>query len=590
MHIPHGDPLLVHKMMLHEVRCQQIFEMGRFLFDVEGIQLGFGETEYILICGLKVGPYVDLLHDEKVQSNSNLRARLFPEISDARLRLKNLEDLIMSPNYLALQDEDDVMLIQLVFMLKGLHGRDVKTGIPAAVYKLADNIDDWNRFAWSTYLWKYTSRMMREMFKKIEEFREFKEANPELKKVHKYTVPGFMLPFKIWILETFPEATKFYIRTPTELPRMRVWRSKTPLNWVQCCRIMNVSVPNNEPINVEANPEELMLPFYVRYVNWTLNPVESPPRQHSPVRNSPPPVSSPARRRMYKSEIQTSSTESATNASSSQHLETETSYMSHDTSRLEKKKKTSTKALVKRLLGVVADLSSKVDRVLQKKDEPDTNFEPDRRFREEEEMMNEEEEDTHFDYDNIGSHGLDGEFESTPTHVEPSLDVGEHHTKEMTPIVRPQRKRGVPWYQRTPFTVVLFPINVPHAHWFLAVLHLDIWKVHIYDSTRCMNYFTTYLTGGEFKSFGDSIIEELDGIDYWKDFPDGHKENAVVEFIDIVDAPQQEYIANRGDCGVFVSMYMEMIASGVPVKSDKSCRDARFLYRNRMTNIIWDTK
>ncbi|CAH1445497.1 unnamed protein product [Lactuca virosa] len=115
---------------------------------------------------------------------------------------------------------------------------------------------------------------------------------------------------------------------------------------------------------------------------------------------------------MYKSEIETSSTESATNASSSQHLEIETSYMSNDTSRLVKKKKTSTKALVKRLLGVVADLSSKVDRILQKKDEPDKNVEPDRGFREEEEveeeeeMINEEEEekyyqDTHFDYDDI---------------------------------------------------------------------------------------------------------------------------------------------------------------------------------------------
>ncbi|CAI9262401.1 unnamed protein product [Lactuca saligna] len=92
----------------------------------------------------------------------------------------------MSPNYLALQDEDDVMHIQLVFMLKGLHGRDVKTGIPAAVYKLADNIDDWNRFAWSTYFWTYTSRLMRGMFKKIEEFRLFKQANPESKKVHNW--------------------------------------------------------------------------------------------------------------------------------------------------------------------------------------------------------------------------------------------------------------------------------------------------------------------------------------------------------------------------------------------------------------------
>ncbi|CAI9298274.1 unnamed protein product [Lactuca saligna] len=134
-----------------------------------------------------------------------------------------------------------------------------------------------------------------------------------------------------------------------------------------------------------------MLSFYVHYVNWTLNPVESPPQQHIPVRNSPPHVSSLARRKMYSSEIETSSTESATNDSSSQHLET--SDMSNDTSRLVKKKKMSIKALVKRLLGIVADLSSKVDRVLQKKDESGTNVEPDREFREEEEMINEEEEE-----------------------------------------------------------------------------------------------------------------------------------------------------------------------------------------------------
>ena len=45
MHIPLGDPLFVHLMMLHEVRSQPIFEMGRFLFDIQGIQLDFGETD-----------------------------------------------------------------------------------------------------------------------------------------------------------------------------------------------------------------------------------------------------------------------------------------------------------------------------------------------------------------------------------------------------------------------------------------------------------------------------------------------------------------------------------------------------------------
>nr|KAJ0218836.1 hypothetical protein LSAT_V11C300114440 [Lactuca sativa] len=89
------------------------------------------------------------------------------------------------------------MLIQLVFMLTGLHEHDVKTCIPAAVSKLADNRDYWNMFAWGTYFWTYTSRMMHEIFKKIEEFRLLKQANPEAKKLHKYIVPGFMLPFKL---------------------------------------------------------------------------------------------------------------------------------------------------------------------------------------------------------------------------------------------------------------------------------------------------------------------------------------------------------------------------------------------------------
>ncbi|KAL7609965.1 hypothetical protein Lser_V15G10052 [Lactuca serriola] len=110
-----------------------------------------------------------------------------------------------------------------------------------------------------------------------------------------------------------------------------------------------------------ANETEIMLPFYNRYINWTLNHEESPPRQHSP-----PIVTSPPRIKKYKSE--TSSKETAINASTSQQPEVERTYMSSDTSkRSVKKKKTSTKSLVKHLIGVVADLTSKVDRILQKK-------------------------------------------------------------------------------------------------------------------------------------------------------------------------------------------------------------------------------
>ncbi|CAH1423021.1 unnamed protein product [Lactuca virosa] len=83
---------------------------------------------------------------------------------------------------------------------------------------------------------------------------------------------------------------------PTELPQMRSWRRKTQLSWVQCCRIIKVSVPNNHPVVVVANEMELMEPFYIRYVNWTLNHEESPPRLQIP----PPIAASPPRSKKYK--------------------------------------------------------------------------------------------------------------------------------------------------------------------------------------------------------------------------------------------------------------------------------------------------
>ncbi|CAH1423301.1 unnamed protein product [Lactuca virosa] len=92
-----------------------------------------------------------------------------------------------------------------------------------------------------------------------------------------------------------------------------------------------------------------------------------------------------------------------------------------------------------------------------------------------------------------------------------------------------------------------------------------------------------------FDSATFKYLEKLDVTEYWNDFPDGHKDNAIVEFVETIDVPQQEYIEDRGDCGVFVCIFMEMIVLGVPVRIDRPRRDAGFLYINGMTNIIWDT-
>ncbi|CAH1426462.1 unnamed protein product [Lactuca virosa] len=103
--------------------------------------------------------------------------------------------------------------------------------------------------------------------------------------------------------------------------------------------------------------------------------------------------------------------------------------------------------------------------------------------------------------------------------------------------------------------MVSFPINVISVHWFLAVLDLQMWIVTIYDSAQSMNLFGKYNIGGEFESFGNSIISELDLIECWNYFPDRHRDTAIMKFLQAIDVSQQQHIKGGEDCGVFVFIY-----------------------------------
>ncbi|KAL4581558.1 hypothetical protein LXL04_006081 [Taraxacum kok-saghyz] len=105
--------------------------------------------------------------------------------------------------------------------------RDLCTCIPPSVLTLADDINSWNSFAWGTYLWEYTYVQMSHIFKKIADYaKDFYDMGAD--KHLKYTVVGFMFPFKIWIWETFPIIRQRYAEYKGDdvLPRMKAWRRK----------------------------------------------------------------------------------------------------------------------------------------------------------------------------------------------------------------------------------------------------------------------------------------------------------------------------------------------------------------------------
>ncbi|CAI9285559.1 unnamed protein product [Lactuca saligna] len=83
-------------------------------------------------------------------------------------------------------------------------------------------------FAWSTLLWRYNETQLRLCYRKIYIYlRDQASVGPM--ETLKYTVTGFHFLFKIWILDTFPEALKYAYHTANEFPRMRAWRIETQL-------------------------------------------------------------------------------------------------------------------------------------------------------------------------------------------------------------------------------------------------------------------------------------------------------------------------------------------------------------------------
>ncbi|KAL4578698.1 hypothetical protein LXL04_014827 [Taraxacum kok-saghyz] len=257
---PDGDAILMHDMMLREVRGDKEL---RIRFEVDGHLLEYGESEFILITGLRVGEYFDILKEKKYRGNCMFRARVFPRISDKKLRLNDFSNLIHSASFKEINDSDASLVVQNFILLRGFMSRDLCTCIPPSVLTLVDDINSWNIFAWGTYLWEYTYVQMSNIFKKIADYaKDFYDMCAD--KGLKYTVVGFMFPFKIWIWETFPIIRQGYVEYKGDdvLPRMKAWRRKRKIVWIHIKDILNISlvmIPRQNELNTD---------YYSRYIRW----------------------------------------------------------------------------------------------------------------------------------------------------------------------------------------------------------------------------------------------------------------------------------------------------------------------------------
>ncbi|CAH1433425.1 unnamed protein product [Lactuca virosa] len=147
---------------------------------------------------------------------------------------------------------------------------------------LIENLDDWNRFAWGSFLWHHSYGELRKIFGKID---DYVKANED--KQLKYTVSGFSAPFKIWIWEMFPYIRgKYSIRHNNKnIPRITRWGHIRRLTWVEVCDIYNVDKDelHRPKSRMHVSENEAVTEYYlsyIRYMNGDLSPIASPLRNN----------------------------------------------------------------------------------------------------------------------------------------------------------------------------------------------------------------------------------------------------------------------------------------------------------------------
>ncbi|KAL4579390.1 hypothetical protein LXL04_015534 [Taraxacum kok-saghyz] len=84
--------------------------------------------------------------------------------------------------------------------------------------------------------------------------------------------------------------------------------------------------------------------------------------------------------------------------------------------------------------------------------------------------------------------------------------------------------------------------------------------------------FTRFGEEGRFTAFAKNLKKIIDTTSYWDHFPKEKRRNGIMSFVEGENVPQQT--GPLGDCGIFLCMFMEKLASGLPLTLDRDAQQA----------------
>ncbi|PWA41649.1 phospholipase-like, Aminotransferase-like mobile domain protein [Artemisia annua] len=216
-----NDSLLMHYVLQHQVSVSNLSPDFPIIYHIGDHYLQFGRKEFCLITGFRFGNVVT----PKARKDSPFSDRVFPEKKSMAVKsVKGIDllKLLRGDRWLTLSDDDAVRVCLLIACELVFMGREDRNVIPNHIMALVEHFHEWNVFPWGEYMWeKFYSRTVNVVPKHSQLHLNAIETNQYYQPT--YNLYGFCWAFKIWILETFPKSSNWWVKNLNVIPRGIAW-------------------------------------------------------------------------------------------------------------------------------------------------------------------------------------------------------------------------------------------------------------------------------------------------------------------------------------------------------------------------------
>ncbi|KAL5857175.1 hypothetical protein ACOSQ3_004633 [Xanthoceras sorbifolium] len=206
-----------HHILLRECHVENAENEMWFLIDRNKIRLS--ANKFCLVSGLRLGDLV--VPTTKEDDSCRIRNKYFKgakKVTGTKLQ-SVFEHHLEEEN----DDDDDMIKLALLLILEmTLLGKDLRTKVEYWAMKLVDNLEEFNRFPWGSYVYSRTFNSLSTCCKgRDKKFMKNAKKDPS-HTAEKINLYGFVYAFQVWAIEAITLYSKLNYATKVSRTAPRI--------------------------------------------------------------------------------------------------------------------------------------------------------------------------------------------------------------------------------------------------------------------------------------------------------------------------------------------------------------------------------